>query len=200
MCQALSTHVIARHRQLCEVVRMPALQTRPAVWLDALADHVLAHGLAGSSLRAMARAAGTSDRMLLYYYADKDALIAAILDHTAARMMMFLAAAAPAEPLSYEALRARVAPTLRDPAVAPFMRLWLELAAAGAAGDDRARSVGAAIGRGFMDWIVANLAGHDRAAAARLLAELEGMALLDALGLGDVVDQALDHDSRREMT
>lgn len=172
---------------------MPTVSTRPAIWLDSLADHMLAHGLGGCSLRALAGAAGTSDRMLLYYYADKDALLAAIFDHVAARMMMFLAAAAPAVPLSYAALRTRVAPTLRDPTVAPFMRLWLELAAAGAAGDERARSVGAAIGRGFLGWLDAHLAGPDRPAAARLLAEVEGLALLDALGLGDVVDQALSN-------
>ncbi len=172
---------------------MPTVSTRPAIWLDSLADHMLAHGLGGCSLRALAGAAGTSDRMLLYYYADKDALLAAIFDHVAARMMTFLVAAAPAQPLPHAALRAQIAPTLRDPAVAPFMRLWLELAAAGAAGDDRARSVGAVIGRGFLDWTVAHLAGHDRAAAARLLAEVEGLVLLDALGLGDVVDQALSN-------
>jgi len=33
--------------------------------IDWLADHVLAHGLSASSLRPLAKAAGTSGRMLL---------------------------------------------------------------------------------------------------------------------------------------
>lgn len=169
---------------------------RPDCWLDALADHLLSQGLARSSLRAMAAAAGTSDRMLLYYYADKDAVLGAVLDHVARRMIALLDAAAPPHPLDSEALLARVAPLLRDAAAAPFMRLWLELAARGAAGDDQSRAIGAAIGRGFLDWIAQHLAparpDDAEGEAARLLARIEGMALLDALGLSDVVDRALD--------
>lgn len=165
---------------------------RPAAWLDALADHVLAHGIAASSLRALARAAGTSDRMLLYYFSDKDAVLAAVLQHAATRMMALLGVVAPPQPLATAALRMRVLPMLRDPAVAPFMRLWLELAARGAAGDPLARRIGADIGRGFLTWIeMHSTGGDDRAAAARLLAEIEGTVLLDSLGMRDVVDQAL---------
>ena len=44
--------------------------------LDRMAAHLLAHGLEGANLRPLARAAGTSDRMLLYYFADKEELFA----------------------------------------------------------------------------------------------------------------------------
>ena len=64
---------------------------RRAQWLDAMADHLLAHGLAGSPLRALAAAAGTSDRMLLYYFSDRDDLLAALLRHVAQRMTDMLA-------------------------------------------------------------------------------------------------------------
>jgi AcrR family transcriptional regulator len=53
-----------------------ASDDRLSLLLDRLADYVLAHGLTASSLRPLARAAGTSDRMLLYYFADKDAVMA----------------------------------------------------------------------------------------------------------------------------
>ena len=39
--------------------------------LPLLAAYVLEHGLAGLSLRPLAAAAGTSDRMLLYHFASK---------------------------------------------------------------------------------------------------------------------------------
>ncbi len=46
---------------------------------EAATDHVLAHGLLGLSLRPLAAALGTSDRMLLYHFADKDDLVATVL-------------------------------------------------------------------------------------------------------------------------
>lgn len=46
---------------------------------DAATDHVLEHGLIGLSLRPLAAALGTSDRMLLYHFADKDDLVATVL-------------------------------------------------------------------------------------------------------------------------
>lgn len=42
-------------------------------------DYVLARGLIGLSLRPLAAELGTSDRMLLYHFADKDDLVATVL-------------------------------------------------------------------------------------------------------------------------
>ena len=53
--------------------------TRREKLARAAADHALDHGLIGLSLRPLAAALGTSDRMLLYHFRDKDDLMAAIL-------------------------------------------------------------------------------------------------------------------------
>ena len=45
---------------------------RQALLAD-LAEHVLKNGLNNASLRPMAKAAGTSDRMLIYHFGSKDA-------------------------------------------------------------------------------------------------------------------------------
>jgi AcrR family transcriptional regulator len=161
--------------------------------IDRLADHVLAKGLAASSLRPLARAAGTSDRMLLYYFADKDAVIAAALRRVADRMIALLAMAAPSRPLSPEALRDHLAPLLTDPSVWPFMRVWLDMAARAAQGDDAIRTVGAGIGQGFLGWLGHHLDVPDAqraGAAARLLIEIEGTVLLASLGLDDAISAA----------
>ncbi len=42
-------------------------------------DWALEHGLIGLSLRPLAAAIGTSDRMLLYHFADRDDLVATVL-------------------------------------------------------------------------------------------------------------------------
>jgi AcrR family transcriptional regulator len=58
------------------VARDPA---RRAALAEAATDFALEHGLIGLSLRPLAAAIGTSDRMLLYHFADKDDLVATVL-------------------------------------------------------------------------------------------------------------------------
>lgn len=52
---------------------------RRAALAEAATDFALEHGLIGLSLRPLAAAIGTSDRMLLYHFADKDDLVATVL-------------------------------------------------------------------------------------------------------------------------
>jgi AcrR family transcriptional regulator len=47
--------------------------------LDKVTDHVLEHGLIGLSLRPVAAAVGTSDRMLIYHFTSRDALVSAVV-------------------------------------------------------------------------------------------------------------------------
>jgi AcrR family transcriptional regulator len=53
--------------------------------LDRVTDHVLAHGLIGLSLRPVAAAVGTSDRMLIYHFTSRDALVSAVVARTTER-------------------------------------------------------------------------------------------------------------------
>ncbi len=171
----------------------PQDQRRAAI-LDALADHVLAHGLAGSSLRPLARAAGMSDRMLLYYFADKAAVIAAVLEVVAARLVALLDAHAAPTPLPLDRLRARLLALLLADELWPYMAIWLELASLSARGDPVCRTVGGAIGRGFLAWGAAQLDSADEETraieAATLLVAIEGSVLLRSLGLEDVAQRA----------
>lgn len=49
--------------------------------LEAVACHVLEHGLIGLTLRPLAAAVGTSDRMLIYHFGSRDDLIAEVVAH-----------------------------------------------------------------------------------------------------------------------
>jgi AcrR family transcriptional regulator len=53
--------------------------------LDKVTDHVLVHGLIGLSLRPVAAAVGTSDRMLIYHFTSRDALVSAVVARTTDR-------------------------------------------------------------------------------------------------------------------
>jgi AcrR family transcriptional regulator len=50
--------------------------------LDQVTDHVLEHGLIGLTLRPLAAAVGTSDRMLLYHFGSRDELVTAVVTRT----------------------------------------------------------------------------------------------------------------------
>ncbi len=172
----------------------PAPADRRAALLETLADHVLIHGLAAASLRPLAKAAGTSDRMLLYYFPTKADLIAAILETIAARLTAILAAAT-AEPQPLGPLRQTLVQSLSSDALWPYMRVWLEVAAGAARGDALLARVGQAIGRGFLAWGEAQLLSASpaarRAEAAQLLVFVEGALFLKSVGLSDVTAAAL---------
>jgi AcrR family transcriptional regulator len=163
-----------------------ASDRREAV-LERLADHVLAHGLAASSLRALARAAKTSDRMLLYYFADKEALVAATLERIAARMTALLGASAAPALLDGPALQARLTHLVKDDALWPFMRLWLEIAAMAGHGDAFYRTVGGQLAHGFLAWAQAQLSPEAKSQAASIMAMTEGHVVLKALGVDDLL-------------
>lgn len=175
---------------------MTIREERRAAALVRMGEHLLREGLAGASLRALAQAAGTSDRMLLYYFADKDEILAATLEHIAGKLAGLLdAAGSGAVPRAYPALLAECAMAFHRPDFQPFMWLWLELAAAAARGQEPHRAIAGRIADGFLTWSEARLDVADpaeRAAqAALLLATVDGLALLQAVGRAGPAEHAL---------
>lgn len=163
--------------------------------IDQLADHVLAEGLLHASLRPLAKAVGTSDRMLLYYFKDKNDLIEAVLDRITQRITLVLDQSTAPEPLPLDQLALLLVQSMKSDLFWPYLRLWLEVAALSAGGDPLYQAVGERIGRGFVDWGASQLKVEteaDRARdAAKLLVQVEGSVLLRSLGLEDVADRAL---------
>jgi AcrR family transcriptional regulator len=166
---------------------MENLAARRAALLDKIADHILAHGLGASSLRPLAKAAQTSDRMLLYYFADKSDLIASALTLIAERLTTRLAARTATAPQPLDTLRPALLDILLADDLWPYMRIWLEIASLAAKGDCFYRALGNQIARGFLAWGAAQLdsatPGTD---AAKLLVAIEGTLLLKSVGLDDV--------------
>jgi AcrR family transcriptional regulator len=144
--------------------------------------------LGSASLRQLAAAIGTSDRMLLYYFPDKASLVTSILERVGKRLAGLLEDEVSADrALPPEEMLRVLWITLRKPTFRPYMRLWLELAGYAARDEEPHRAIGAAIAHGFLDWIAARLAvaARDSAAtASSVLVQIEGMLLLDAFGVG----------------
>jgi AcrR family transcriptional regulator len=189
---------IVKHRSFMRRRRVPKPDNRRAEILERLADHVLANGLSASSLRPLAKAAGTSDRMLLYYFADKAEMMTATLGVIAMRIMAAMDARKAPQPMPFDALLPILLDAMVDEEMWPFMRVWLEIASLSANGDAFYRAVGEQLGRGFLAWGAAQIDAPDEAQrqreAARLLVMAEGMVVLKSIGLDGDARVAFDLD------
>ena len=164
--------------------------------IERMADHLLSEGLGSATLRPLAAAAGTSDRMLLYYFADKDDLLTATLDRIAKRMITQLDGAIPVEPhRPFPVLLEQVWAAMASESLRPFMPLWLDLAAGAARGLQPHRHVAGQIADGFLAWVTIRLEPEgDREPsllAPLFLASIEGMYLLEAIGRGALAASAV---------
>lgn len=150
--------------------------------IDRMADFVLANGLAAASLRPLAASAGISDRMLLYHFKDKAAVITAILDCLSGR----LDAAAQASDLPKAQppgqVRTRIARLMQSDAMWPYMCLRVELAARAARADALCQSAASAMADHLITCIAAQTESRDRAEAARILGQVDGRIVLKMAG------------------
>jgi AcrR family transcriptional regulator len=160
---------------------------RRTALIDAVCGHLLVHGLAKSSLRDLAAAAQTSDRMLLYYFRDKSDLMSAALDRLCGILQERLEAVRAPGPLDEEPLRAALVDMVMDDGVWSFLQVWLEIVARGGRGDAICAEAGNRIVANFFDWIARQSAAPTeegrREVAARLLPIMDGLIVLKAVGL-----------------
>ena len=158
--------------------------------LPRLAAHVMAHGLADASLRPRARAAGTSDRMLLYHFGSKERLVADLLAHLAGQFSASLDQAFPAaRAASREDCIAQVLAITGEGAFQPFMRVWWDIVSGCASGNAAYLEAAGAIMDGLLKWVVDHLPEDDpdpEGGARMVLTYIEGAQMLAAVGRGDI--------------
>ena len=173
---------------------MSVREDRREAAIERMADYVLSEGLGAATLRPLAAAAGTSDRMLLYYFADKDEVLTATLDRIAARMIVQLDAI-PVEPRRpFSDLLEQVRAAMDAENLQSFMPLWLDLAAGAARDLQPHRDVAGRIADGFLAWVRLRLPleddGEPSSLAPLFLVAIEGMYLLEAVGRERLPDLA----------
>jgi len=179
----------------------PADPWRRTRTLAAAADYVLAHGLAGLSLRPLASALGTSTRMLLYDFASKEELIMAVLAEVRRREAGMLAEHVSATGASGPELLLAIWDWASHADRAPFMRLFFEVYVDDMAHPDARSERAQAMVTEWLDQFGAALGSSpadaadaaDSAAATLVIAVLRGL-LLDRLSTGDEerTDRALE--------
>lgn len=168
--------------------------TRRRAVAERLADYLLENGLHAASLRPMAAASGTSDRMLLYYFADKNEILTVTLTVIAERLVQLLNDALPGvQP--YSELLPKVTGLLLSPSVKPYMQIWLELVALASRNQEPYRTIAGQVADGFLQWTAGRLLVQNEdqriPTAALLLATVDGLALFNALGRDAIVTAAL---------
>ena len=162
------------------------MATRRDELADAATDYALEHGLIGLSLRPLARALGTSDRMLLYHFEDKDDLVATILRTTSERSVRSLRDL----PLS-PGLRHAVLDLWRAVTTGPqqrCQRLYVEAAALGLFGRE---PYATAVKETNASWVSA-VAAHFRRVGLSATAARQVTLLVDATFMGLQLDEPLD--------
>ena len=167
---------------------------RDAILAD-IADFILARGLDAGTLRAMAMAAGESDRMLLYYFRDKEEIVAAVLQLLSERLLQVLATLGSDRKLRKEALHAQLDAVVLSEELWPFLSLWLDLAARAARGDGFFAPMAQGLSVAFHQWIEGQLATTDpdlrRKEATEIMIGLEGIVVMKAVGMQRLVDELL---------
>lgn len=177
---------------------MPEATTTPSArqveLLEAAYRYTLEHGLADLSLRPLAAAVGSSPRVLMFLFGNKDGLVRALLERARTDELAMLGRVrrvADGTPIGLAAAAERVWAWLAGAERRPLLRLWVEAYARSLVEPDGAW---AGFARATVDdWLALlaacqppderdSAAGADRRTLA--LAVLRG-ALLDLLATGD---------------
>ncbi len=170
------------------------MPTRREELAEAATDYAIEHGLIGLSLRPLAIALGTSDRMLLYHFRDKDDLVATILRTTTTRSVDSIRALPPSNDLRSAVLDLwRAASTGRLQAC---QRLYVEAASLGLFGHE---PYATAVREANTVWMRA-LAGHLAGVGLRPAAARQVANLVDAVFMGLQLDEPLDTRAQQRRT
>jgi AcrR family transcriptional regulator len=113
-------------------------ESRRDVLLAACTDHVLTEGLIGLSLRPLAAAVGTSDRMLIYHFGSRAGLVAEIIDESTNRSVAYLGGLAASRTVRAGVLRLWQAYT--EPPLYACNLIYVQAAASGYLGQEPYRS------------------------------------------------------------
>lgn len=146
-----------------------------------IADHLMKEGLAKTSLRQLAAAADVSDRMLLYYFENKDEVMLAALSHLAERLTLQLNSI-PDKPMPIGELFDRAAAMIDDESVRPFLNLWIEATANAVRSIHPYPLIASTLAAGFLSWmedrLIAPEGSTKSASAAMLMSMIDGLEIV----------------------
>ncbi len=168
------------------VATLAGVSGRREVLAEAATDYVLEHGLIGLTLRPLAAALGTSDRMLLYHFADKSDLVASVLRASNDRSVRGIRALSPSD--GPRAAVLDLWDLVSAPDQARCQRLYVEAAALGVLGAEPFASV---VREANELWLGA-LADHLVASGLQVAVSGRVARLVEATFMGLQLDEPLE--------
>ncbi|MFE1291371.1 TetR/AcrR family transcriptional regulator [Streptomyces sp. NPDC058751] len=160
----------------------PSDQAKRRDLTDRVRAYLVRNGLAGLSLRPLARALGTSDRMLLYYFGTKEAMVAEALALDERRPLLLAreTLASPDSPRDAAGLRRFMEETWRRfgaPDLRPALPLYLEIMIASLIDPDR---YGPVLSDLLTEWTDLLASAFGNLGMTRARARAEAALLVDA--------------------
>jgi AcrR family transcriptional regulator len=101
-------------------------QLRREAALELVVDYMLENGLKDASLRKLAAAAGTSDRMRLYYFSNKDELMLEAFGLVVERLSTRLLTMLPQGRQPFDVLLSQMWLMLKAPEYERYLRVWYD--------------------------------------------------------------------------
>jgi AcrR family transcriptional regulator len=164
--------------------------------VTSMAAYLLENGMAGASLRPLAKAAGTSDRMLIYHFGNKERLIEDVLGFIATDYSSKLDKAFGKHPVATreEAVQ-RVLTFTGDVQMRPFMALWWEIVAGAARAIPGYRESAQAIMDSLLTWFEGQMPTDDpdpAGGAKKLLTMIEGSEMFSIIGMANIGNDGIE--------
>jgi AcrR family transcriptional regulator len=151
--------------------------------IQRVTQDMIERGLSDVGLRTLAKVAGTSDRMLIYYFETKDALIAEALHAIAENLAMQFDALLGQHQRSAKTLLTELLQLSNSPHFMLVIRLWFEAVGLAARGQEPYATNASAIANNWLQWIQSRLENPQKDQAMALFAELEGRLMIKLIGL-----------------
>jgi AcrR family transcriptional regulator len=162
-----------------------AFASKRSALVQRIADELLTAGVAQIPLRDLAARLGTSDRMLLYYFRDKQDLVLSSLSEISSRLAKTLASTLPAGKSSPDAILKRIIPLFSASGVATSLTVWADISARGYRGEEPFLTLTRESVRWWLEWLEQRLDMNPgkgrRDMAAAVLTVVEGVRQLATL-------------------
>ena len=149
--------------------------------LAAISSHLLETGVAGASLRPMAAAANTTDRLLIYHFGNKEKLLFEVMEQLAIELATKLN-----NKISRTVFKNKnelinfVMELMQSAEFKPYAHIWLEIVANAARNQPAYVSVSRTITDIFYHWVSAHHSGS-KDEVFEILTTIEGLMVLDAV-------------------
>lgn len=164
-------------------------------YLSRIARFILANGINESSLKKMAEAAETSDRMLMHYFKDKEEIMTLALKSISQELISLLTND-PTLCLDFEEFISFIYHAVSDARMKPYLNLWFELIHLGSNEKEPYWSISKEIGETYWQWLLhtynPSISVGKEQMVALIYAITEGFVFLDKIGMADKMELALD--------